>query len=359
MKPQTSTSTPIHFTLPFILFFTALPAQANQPISPAANASIDRALAYLKQTQQADGDWPHGSTAGTTAVPSLAVMAFLSRGHTPGQGPYGQTLNAAIDLVLRAQQLEGPKRGLLAHDDSNVVMYEHGIATVMLTEAYGMVDDARRSKIDRALSLALQLIIDAQSAEKTNPKDRGGWRYALNSPDSDISVTGWQLMALRGAANCGAAIPPDVLEKGAQYVARCASEKGGFAYQSDAGEPNVARTGTGLLSTLLITGNSASPQIQKAADYLKANPPDRSTPFYYYAIYYDSQALNQLGGTYWHTVYPKLVQNLLPLQQPDGSFAPAADGQESEAGPAYRTSMATLALTVPLRYLPLYQSEKH
>jgi hypothetical protein len=351
-----------HFLLLLLLLISLAPSTASsspqQPISPPAAASIDRGLTWLKQNQQPDGDWPHGGGAGSTAVPSLAVMAFLSRGHTPGQGPYGSAINAAIDLVLRSQQLEGAKKGLLARDDSNVVMYEHGIATVMLTEAYGMVDDARRAKIDRALSLALQLIINAQSAEKTNPRDRGGWRYALNSPDSDISVTGWQLMALRGAANCGAAIPADVLDKGAQYVARCSSEKGGFAYQSDAGEPNVARTGTGLLSTLLIAGNSTSPEILKAAEYLRANPPDRTTPFYYYAIYYDSQALNQLGGVYWQTVYPKLVSNLLPLQQPDGAFSPAADGQETEAGPAYRTSMAILALAVPYRYLPLYQSDK-
>jgi hypothetical protein len=331
---------------------------AQQAVSPAAGASIDRALQYLHQAQLLSGDFPHGPTAGTTAVASLAVMAFLSHGHMPGQGPYGAGINSAIDYVLKSQQLEGPKKGLLARDESNVAMYEHGISTVMLAEVYGMVDDQRRSRIDRALALAVQLIIDSQGAEKTDAKDRGGWRYALNSPDADISVTGWQLMALRGVANCGAAIPADVLKKGADYVGRCATEKGGFAYQAAGTEPNVARTGTGLLSTILISGNVSSPQIKKAADYLLANPPDRSTPFFYYAIYYDSQALNQLGGAYWQNVYPKLVANLLPLQQADGSFAPTADSTEAEAGPAYRTSMAVLALTVPYRYLPLYQTHK-
>ena len=127
-------------------------ARAQQSVSPAAATAIDRALAFLKQSQLATGDFPHGSSAGTTAVPSLAVMAFLSRGHMPGQGPYGATINSAIDLVLKSQILEGPKKGLLARDDGNLVMYEHGISTVMLTEAYGMVDDARRVRIDRALA---------------------------------------------------------------------------------------------------------------------------------------------------------------------------------------------------------------
>jgi hypothetical protein len=285
-------------------------------------------------------------------------MAFLSAGHMPGHGAFGSTINSAIDFVLKSQVLEGPKKGLLARDDSNVLMYEHGISTVMLTEAYGMVDDTRRLRIDRALSLALQLIIDAQAAEKSDAKDVGGWRYALNSPDSDISVTGWQLMALRGAANCGAAVPPGVLSKGAEYVARCAAEKGGFAYQAAGSEPNVARTGTGLLSTLLIGGDAASPQVKGAAEYLRANPPDRATPFYYYAVYYDSQAVNQLGDPYWQAVYPRLIATLLTLQNSTGDFAAPAEGVESEAGPAYRTAMAVLTLCVPYRYLPLYQSEK-
>ena len=76
--------------------------------------------------------------------------------------------------------------------------------------------------------------------------------------------------------------------------------------------------------------------------------------FYYYAVYYNAQALNQLGGKYWYTLYPKLVRHLLTLQQPNGTFA-GGSGQEQDAGDAYRTSMAVLALCVPYRYLPLYQ----
>ena len=35
---------------------------------------------------------------------SFCVMAFLSRGHTPGFGPYGKQLDRAIDYVLSCQQ---------------------------------------------------------------------------------------------------------------------------------------------------------------------------------------------------------------------------------------------------------------
>jgi len=342
-----------------LCFFLATPCLAQNPdaVTPKASSAVDRALVWLKQNQQPDGSFRSGGAAGQTAITSLAVLAFLARGNVPGQGPYGDAINSAIDYVLAGQRLDGPKKGLIARDESNAMMYEHGIATVMLAEVYGMVDGIRRAKIDRALALATQLIIDSQRAEKINPRDTGGWRYALDSPDADISVTGWQLMALRGAGNCGAAVPAQTLRQGAEYVRRCASSKGGFAYQADGGEPNLARTGSGILSLILIGTDRSSAEVRKAADYLLANPPSHSAPFYYYAAYYDSQALNQLAGRYWQTGYPKLVDDLLTLQEPAGAFASTADPTEDQAGPAYRTSLAVLALCVPYRYLPLYEAD--
>lgn len=331
----------------------------DEPVPPKVKQAVDEALAWLARNQKPNGTWAAGGAAGTTAVPSLAVMAFLARGHVPGQGPYGDVINKAIDYVVDSQATEGRKKGLLAREDGNAVMYEHGIATVMLAEVFGMVDDARRARIERALALAVQVIIDAQHPEgrTKGENDRGGWRYTPRAYDSDISCTGWQLMALRGAANCGAVVPRSVLDEGLAYVKRCAVARGGFAYQPGGG-PNQARTGTGILSTILIGGDKNLPEVQRAGDYLLANPPDRHIEFYYYAVYYDSQALNQLGGKYWQIVYPKLVDHLLSLKQPSGTFAPEGGGQEAAAGDAYRTSMACLALCVPFRYLPLYQADK-
>jgi hypothetical protein len=333
----------------------------DEPVQPKVKVAVDKALNWMGQNQQPDGTWAHGSSAGTTAVPSLAVLAFLARGHVPGQGPYGEVLNKAIDFVLDSQTTEGVKKGLIAREDGNAVMYEHGISTVMLSEAFGMVDDARRARIDRALALAVQVIIDAQKPDgnKKNDNDRGGWRYTPKAGDSDISCTGWQLMALRGAANCGAVVPRSILDEGLGYVKRCAVDSGGFGYQAHSGAPNQARTGTGILSTILIGGDKNAPEVQKAGEYLLANPPDRGVEFYFYAIYYDSQALNQLGGKYWQMVYPKLVDHLLSLQMDNGTFRfEGGGGQENDAGDAYRTSMSVLALCVPFRYLPLYQADK-
>ncbi len=323
-------------------------AEEDESVPPNVRDAVDRALDFLQTTQRPDGTWPAGQ-ASSTAVPSLAVMAFLARGHVPGQGPYGQLLYKTIDYVLAEQR----DSGLLSKaEGGNAVMYEHGISTVMLSEVYGMVDDTRRSKIEHALAKAVKLTLDAQAIAKP-PQYQGGWRYQPGSGDSDISCTGWQLMALRGAANCGAAVPRSALDAGREYVRHSAVPGGGFAYQPN-GPPNQARSATGILSMELL-GQHNSPEAKAAGDWLLKNPPDNpGMEFYYYAVYYNAQALNQLGNPYWSTLYPRLRDTLLTLQQPGGNFI-GGSGQEQEAGDAYRTSMAVLALCVPYRYLPLYQ----
>src|SRR5205085_349308 len=60
---------------------------------------VDRGLAWLAAQQECNGCFPTYET-GETAITSLAVMAFLSRGHSPGTGPYGTTIDRAIDFVV-------------------------------------------------------------------------------------------------------------------------------------------------------------------------------------------------------------------------------------------------------------------
>lgn len=66
-----------------------------------------------------------------------------------------------------------------------------------------MRHDAEQSEfatLAALLAKAVQYILDVQ-----NPKD-GGWRY-LPGQRGDMSMFGWQLMALRGAEVAGIGIP--------------------------------------------------------------------------------------------------------------------------------------------------------
>jgi hypothetical protein len=57
-----------------------------QPAKDRLTDSVDRGLAFLAKLQDADGSW-QGQGMKHHGVTSLAVMAFLSAGHVPGEGP--------------------------------------------------------------------------------------------------------------------------------------------------------------------------------------------------------------------------------------------------------------------------------
>ncbi len=323
----------------------------SQAIPDTIERAVDRGLSSLAHSQEANGTWTSGgaSESATAAVTGLAAMAFMARGHTPGQGPYGDNLNRAIDAILTLQQASGliASRGRSSHP-----MYEHGICTVALCEAYGMIDEHRQQLALAAIGRAVRVILDAQSIPKGRD-NQGGWRYQATSDDSDLSVSGWQLMALRGAANVGASIPQHDLDAGINYVKRRAAASGGFDYQGGSSAPNAALTGTGILALALL-GHPDAPEVKAGGDFLLRTPIIQTPSNYFYTVYYCSQAAWQLGGQYWDNINREISSDLLGRQRPDGSWSSSASG-DNEGGDNYCTAMAILSLTVPYRYLPIYQ----
>src|SRR5262249_2856676 len=161
---------------------------------------------FLKSSQKDDGAWESGHFGKATSVTSLAVMAYLACGHLPGDpGPYRDVIERGIRYVLNHQR----DNGMLASNTSHGPMNCHGISTVMLAEVVGMTTDSKLAADCRsALSKAVDLIVQAQDVRK-NRDHVGGWRYQPSSWDSDLSVTGWQVMALRAAKASGYSVPAD------------------------------------------------------------------------------------------------------------------------------------------------------
>ncbi len=317
--------------------------RAASPIPANVRSAIDVGFKWLARQQEHDGSFPV-MAQDQPAVTGLAVMAFLARGYTPAHGPHHRLIDHAVNWVLRQQQPDGyiaPPGG---------TMYDHGICTVMLDEVYGMVAPAQRRRVARALAKAIQLILSAQKIPRG--PFAGGWRYQPNATDADISCTGWQLMALRGAADNGAAVPLAAIKDGIGFLLRDACPNGGFAYQPG-GPPGPARTGTGV-TALELLGQRNLPQALAGGDYLLAHPLRPGETFYYYAVYYCSQAANQLGGKYWQGIYPHIRRQLVRHQHAAGFWQPT-DAIERQGGDVYATAMALLALCVPYHYLPLYQ----
>jgi hypothetical protein len=240
--------------------------------------------------------------------------------------------------------------GLLVARGHGQAMYDHGISALMLAEVIGMLDKDRAAACRRALEEAIKLILKAQLVRKSS-HHAGGWRYQPTSNDSDLSVTGWQLLALRAAKNCGCDVPAEHIDRAVEYVRKC-HHAGGFGYQPGSG-PSATRTGTGILC-LEICGEHHTPEALTGADSLLQRPLGLHEQYFFYGVYYCSVGMFQVGGQHWDQFRPELARLLVGSQQPDGSWI-APHHTESRIGTVYSTSLGVLGLAVEYQYLPIYQ----
>lgn len=349
----------------------------SDALSPAewqrVDAALDRALAWMAAQQNPDGSFPT-IPAGQPAITSLCTMAFLSCGHQPGAGQYGERLNRAIDFVLNCQQPSGlfsldvPQTAHVDHGTSHTATYNHAIAGLMLSEAYGQVDRERSARIAEAVNKALRMTARIQvEPTKMNAVDKGGWRYLYRPgpgtpSDSDLSVTGWHLMFLRSAKNAQFEVPDKMVEDGVRYAERCFDEKqGGFLYGLNGNDRYVSRgmMGVGALS-LALGGKHDTIMARRVGDWLIEHPFDtygrtfNSKDRFHYSAYYCSNAMAQLGGRYWQSSFPILAKTLLDNQSPNGCWN-SESGADSMYGSAYPTALSVLTLTPAYQLLPIYQ----
>ncbi|MEO8494457.1 MAG: prenyltransferase/squalene oxidase repeat-containing protein [Planctomycetota bacterium] len=338
-------------------------------------ASVDAGLRWLAAQQAPDGRFPSDPVA-QPAVTSLAVMAFLSRGHVPDHGKYGKQISDAIDFVLSTQKRRGYfcllplTPGGTGGNTSQTVHYNHAIAGLMLGEVYGMTSGERSRNIEEALATALLYTREVQSRTKAHPSLQGGFRYGYpDSPTagSDMSITGWSLMFLRSARNAEFQVPKQYFDEGLDFVERCfveesdQREQGVFSYlppDTPGGESRnitLANTASAML-TLILGGRHDTPMIQAGTEWFQTRdyPRPWQNGFFYLASYYSSQAVAQVGGDTWNQIYPQIARNLIEEQSDDGSW-PLGTGHERNYSSTYTTSLAILALTPAYQLLPIYQ----
>lgn len=338
-------------TLIVLLLPAAAPAQEAEPLPPMDEAgqedmfleltpqseeAIRAGLEYLAKTQLPNGAWvsEFGPNVG---VNSLVLLAFLATGNVPEQGEYAEVIDRGINwLLARAQP-----SGLIHEQDgaSHGPMYEHALATLYLSQIYGM---SNRPEIPSVVQAAVRVIVSSQNNE-------GGWRYQPHSRDADISVTVMQILALRSAQRAGMHVPAETIENAIKYVNSCAVHGGGFLYQVNSGDPNYGRTGAGVTS-LQVCGITDSDEVRKGLQYLMANiGQDVMMQHYHYAVYYSGQAVYLAKNPrWWQQWFPPIREQVLSQQTPEG-YWPANTGN------SYGTATMLLTLAIPYRYLPIYQ----
>lgn len=342
------------------LLQTTVHAQSPNAEVDKVDQAIQRGIRFLMSKQRSDGAITDRQY--DTTMTSLAIMALASTGITPSSaGEHGDVSERALDFVLSADRQD--KHGYFGNRDGSR-MYGHGITTLMLTEMLGMGANASQDqRIHAKCQLAIDLILSAQHQSKA-PQFHGGWRYTPNSNDSDLSVSVWQLMALRSAKNDGLAVPTKAIADAIKYLERSYSARldsrgvptqnpAGFSYLPNNHNATFAMTAAGLLA-MQVCGQYESPLVEGAAQWLEQHPPKWKERFFFYGTYYYAQGMHQRGSVQGDASGKIVRKILLEHQQADGAWV-SPGGEELGAGKVYATCMAILSLSVEYHYLPIYQ----
>jgi hypothetical protein len=295
--------------------------------TPATESAVEAGLRWLSRHQSPDGHWDSvnyckeckgtpcdgvGISDFDTGLTGLALLAFLGAGITP------QNRSVYVDQVTGKQIRRGDvvRNGLRwlvehQHDDGSIgpqvgeMMYNHAIAALALTEAYGITNAvAYRAPAQKAVNF----IQAAQTPYLA-------WRYQPRVDKDDTSVTGWCVMALKSAQISGLEVSQVSFQGAKQWINQVTeTESGQVGYDHLGSGPVYAReadndkwqhhhsmSAVGLLCRIFIDKKKGDPFMEKEArlvttDLPKWDPHGKEPTVDYYYWYYGTLALFQFDG---------------------------------------------------------------
>jgi hypothetical protein len=353
-------------------------AEGDWEITAQSEEALAHGLQWLARNQGAQGNWESNDLG----LVGMGALAFMAAGHLPGRGHYGDTVQRALDYVIRNQQ----PSGLLNIAGSQRDMYNHGLSTFVLGQAYGMTGDAR---VGGVLDRALKRIAETQC-------DDGGRNYeATRGPNGhDLSLAVMQAKALRSAVDSGLDVSPRVIQLAISGVRlyyspigcpRNASEEtqkqypGQFNYNRGGNDHHLAMAAAGVVCLqefaqyddwrieknmeVICEAIRGHDHPQKARS--RSRPKSRAL-FDPYTLYYIGQALYQVGGARWKECYPLLRDGLIASQAHGGTSPGGGNSRDDgvwhsgghvggRPGELYMTAVACFILAMPNRYLPILQ----
>ena len=323
----------------------------NRKAPGKAIVAVQRSLKWLRENQNPDGSWGDGNRS---AMTGLALLCFLGYGELPDSPEYGLTINRAVQWLLdNGTKSEG--RLSMEKTFSQQGVYEHGIATYALGEYFAITHDNR---VKELLAQAVAHIVQGQGPG-------GGWMYGFDKTADDLSVSGWQIQALKAAHLTGLKLPgvDQALDRAVSYLERVQGPNGGYGYRGP--EDRYSLTGVGILSRLFWKGGTG--ELRKGMMWL-IEETEKNHPVKYrgesadlYAWYYHTQASLMFGGRAWEKWNKWFQEELITAQSPDGSWpVPGAKGHGPQSDPGrtgavYRTTLCTLMLEVFYRYSTVHK----
>jgi hypothetical protein len=323
-----------------------------------SEAAVEAALLYLARHQRNNGSWTvdfenapcrgECTHSGTTKDPheiaatGLALLCFLGAGHTMHSGEYSEVVNKGVYYLIQNLKIVSAS-GSWLNSSHKSEMYEHGIATLALTEALHMTGD---SSLSESCQAAITFIIDAQFKD-------GSWGYNPRTP-GDLSIAGWQIMALKSAHSAKLAVSADCIRNVDLFLRRLQVGDFMFVYRLGS-KPTASMTAIGTLIKMYRGVPKSDPSIRRAIDYLvKTEYSDTDVYYNYYA----TQVLFHFGGKPWEKWNRGMREFLVQSQSRNGHEAGSwwfGGPFNGEGGRIYTTAMSCLTLEVYYRYLPVYE----
>lgn len=319
--------------------------------------AVERGLRWLARQQTTKGShvgswsmrgpFDDGSySENRVAATAMAMLAFQGDGNTHREGPYAKSVDGGLKFLIKTQSR---RDGFFAHDaPGHERTYAQAQATIAICELYAMTKD---SSLRGPAQAAVDYAVKAQSTE-------GGWRYEPRQ-GSDLSVTGWYVMALSSAEAAGLSVPHSTLATISGFLDSVSLYDGaGYSYQK--GRPGTpAMTAEGLLCRQYLGWKRDNEAMAIGIDTLVADWPINTSDMDVYYWYYATQAIHHYGGSAWTIWNGKMKTDLPRLQikrgNETGSWSPQADEWGQNSGRLYTTCLSIYCLEVYYRHLPLYR----
>ncbi|MBK7641452.1 MAG: hypothetical protein IPJ19_00135 [Planctomycetes bacterium] len=385
-------------------------------------------LRWLARHQNADGSWTalgvrdHCTADAPCADPKqswtrnydegltgMALLSFLGAGFSHESKQWlldpvsmqrwqvGEVVKNGLRWLKSRQNEDG------SFSRDRAFLYNDALAALALTEAYGL------SQNRYWLEPAQRGIEFVERAQRPNPSGTGlwGWRYASRQEieskypggsidetgkkelfDSDLSVTGWCVMALKSAQLSGLVVDPHALEGALSFAQFVSLPDGQAGYLDPKGagqkvsgvgdEFNYHASSMSALSMCVraFTAHDPSdPFLEPAARRIVTDLPKRGSNGLecdYYYWYYGSLALHQFdgpdspraSGKYWGPWNKAMVETLLATQNHeektchDGGWL-ISDRWCHAGGPIYATAINVLTAEVYYRYANAFGGRRH
>ncbi|MEM6469439.1 MAG: prenyltransferase/squalene oxidase repeat-containing protein [Planctomycetota bacterium] len=342
---------------------------STESTNAAIDASIGRAISFLKNRGQAEGGAFSPETG--VAVTGLCVKAILESEPSEIDSP---PVKKAIKFILSNVQPDG---GIYAKG-SRYRNYETSVAVGALIRAN--TDDRFESQLKRAEAFLKEIQWDEGEGVKSSDTAYGGAGYGSHSRP-DLSNTSFLLEALTELGNT----PDDeAIQKALKFISRTQNltghgndtehadriVDGGFYYTPAAGGESKVKgdaggglrsygsmTYAGLKSMIYAGLTEDDPRVKAAMEFIQKNYSLSENPgmgaaglYYYYHTFAkaldaaDLKVLTDASGVN-HNWRRELAATLVKAQQSDGSWVNEGNGRWMEGNRNLVTAYALLSLS--------------